>query len=121
MQTNNEVGQWVQTDGSDGTLQYGRRINSTTWEYRQWVDHPYSKGERLTADEKTARWDSVEWEIDVIDLKDYNLIEVREALVSFGYSIYEVEPLRIEQNGHIFSLYESVQLACESIFEVEMF
>ena len=34
---------WLMTDGSAETLQFGRRINDTTWEYRQWVDGPYRR------------------------------------------------------------------------------
>jgi|TARA_R110000822_G_scaffold6851_10_gene28670 hypothetical protein len=103
---------WLQTDGSLGTMQYGRPLKDRVWEYRE-VDKQYSTDEEAIADFEN-------WHCDVIDLQYYGLDEIKSAIGHYGYNLNEgsVE-LILEQSGVTFSVEDSTQLICECIFELE--
>lgn len=111
---------WIQTDGSDSTLQYGRKINNTTWEYMQWTDKPWEEVHK-SAKEKLNDLDNEEWDRATIDLSDYSEGDIISTLMSFGYEhvYFEKEGLCFEQCGEYFSGEQAVQLACECLFELE--
>ena len=108
---------WLQTDGSDSTLQYGRKISETAWEYREWVDD----GESISIEEKLEDWDSSDWREEVIDLNDYTEDEIWDALSVYGYTadILNVEDLTFHQSGDTYTGQDAVQLACECLFELQ--
>jgi hypothetical protein len=119
---------WICTDGSAETLQFGRKINATTWEYRQWGDGPveYHEASGLpfySEKEKVLMWDSGEWTEDEIDLQNYSKSEIESELSTFGYKLKDYfGPDRIyiySESDSIFTypLEDSIQLACECIFE----
>lgn len=114
---------WLMTDGSDETLQFGRRINDTTWEYRQWVDGPFDK--KFSTEEKINLWNHHMWQEDTIDInKGYTENEVQYYLDPYGYKILhwivlpnEKFTLIIGDELEVYDRSDSIQLACECIFE----
>lgn len=109
---------WKQTDGSDSTLQYGRKINETTWQYRQWLDEfDPIKGQTtpISIEEKLLNWWSEKWVEEKIDLDTYPLDVIQGIVESYGYEIICAEPFQLKG----YSVEDSVQLACECIFEYE--
>lgn len=114
---------WFKTDGSSSTLQFGRKINDTTWEYRQWVDGPFDK--KFSAEEKINLWDHHMWQKDIIDVnKGYTENEVQYYLDPYGYEILhwivlpnEKFTLIIKDELEVYDRSDSIQLACECIFE----
>lgn len=119
-------GQWQQTDGSVGSLQYARKVNAHTWVYKQWVDKPYCDIS-VSEGDKIQRWDDPEWTIAEIDLSEYTRKEIEESLASFGYTITHYESnthfyiTNTESYGEGYSEADSMQLACECIFENNFF
>lgn len=113
------IGEWVQTDGSDSTLQFGRKVNAHTWQYREWVDLPVDHPEHcsISRPEKIARWDRDEWRQIEIDIRDYSEEDVIEAVIPFGYEVSRNSEDAILLRGY--SLEESIQLMCECIFELD--
>lgn len=112
---------WEQTDGSDSTLQYGRKVSETSWEYMEWTDKPWE--ETKDADYKLANIDDSNWRKEEIDLREYTKEEILEAIETYGYKFEHfssVGVFNIEQDGYTYSVDDSIQLACECIFELEM-
>lgn len=109
---------WLQTDGSGATLQYGRNVGGNSWEYREWLDLPHTKG--LSAEDKIKDWDNPNWREDVINLNNYSTDQIEDAISVYGYKIVGKIPFKIEQGGQVFNFEDSVQLACECIFELEL-
>lgn len=111
---------YQQTDGSFATLQYGRKESTTSWRYRQWL----SKYEMLNGAPlllKTAKWDSPHWEEHLVNLQDYTINEVSDHVSTYGYEVIgyseDWSEFRMRQVGTDYSNEDSVQLACECIFE----
>lgn len=115
---------WIQTDGSSGTLQYGRKINDTSWQYREWVDVPYLPVSTL--EDKLFNWEDGRWREDTIDLKDYTYEQIKDALSTYGYELLSIDPsvpygIIFTQSGDEYQGRDAVQLACECIFELEIY
>lgn len=114
---------WLQTDGSSSTLQYAKKINDTTWLYRQWVDGPFDK--KFSVEEKLNLWNHHLWEEEEIDIsRGYTELQVQYYLDPYGYRIehWIVLPdggftLIISDDSGEYSREDSIQLACECIFE----
>ena len=107
---------WLQTDGSTSTLQYGRKINETTWQYRQWCDSPDEKGYDLET--KLDYWEGGKWETDIINTDDYSNDDIESALRDYGYKVVNWNNLKITDNSNNEYTHEdSIQLACECLFE----
>lgn len=121
---------WLLTDGSDNTLQYGRKVPyaRTLWEYRQWLDEldPFT-GRYITIPGNTKKrmWEDERWVSAKIDLRSYSLEEIRDAISTFGYSIHRWIldgdvwiDFQLKQGGDVYNTEDSIQLACESVFEL---
>lgn len=112
---------YIQTDGSDNTLQYGRKLSETSWEYMEWVDQPLETPK--DTEFKLANLEHTNWRRDTIDLEHYTKEQIEDAISTFGYSIEfwtSNEVFNINQSGFTFSVEDSVQLSCECIFELEL-
>ena len=115
---------WVMTDGSDKTLQFGRRVGNNTWGYREWTDKPWEPYNR-NREMKLEFWDSSNWNVEEIDLWDYTEEEIQDHLSPYGYEInYYCKQdfnntiiLTIKDDSYMYSVEDSIQLACECIFE----
>ena len=118
---------WLQTDGSDSTLQYGRLVNSTSWQYMEWTDKPW-EDEVKDAEFKLANLQDDNWRKATINLEEYTKEEIADAISTFGYNILHADDwnskdftiFQIEQASELFGVKDSIQLACECIFELEM-
>ena len=112
---------WIQTDGSDSTLQYGRLVNSTSWQYMEWTDKPWEK-ETKDATYKLANLNDSNWRRATIDLDEYTEDEIWDALSTYGYKAQNLDKkgLIFEQGGDTFEGKDAVMLACECLFELEM-
>lgn len=100
---------WLQTDGSLSTMQYGRKINNTTWEYKE-VCKEYDSDE-------DALDDFENWREDIIDITSYSIYDIEQSVGHYGYSLNR--DFILEQSGQTFSYEDSIQLICECIFELE--
>lgn len=116
---------WIQTDGSCFTLQYAKKVNDTTWLYRQWVDIPFHSTQYDCYD-KLIMWDSGYWEEDEINISKYPLDYIKGCISTFGYSVVSclvvgeiIKEIIITDGTHEYSVEDSIQLACECIFELE--
>jgi hypothetical protein len=114
---------WVLTDGSYETLQLGKKITDSKWFYREWVSNILDSEEEqnLTSDEKLKMWDSGMWREQEIDLEDYDRASIEDFVSSFGYEVsFYSSPkvFNLKQNGYTYSVDDSIQLACECIFEL---
>lgn len=113
---------WQLTDGSAESLQLGRQLSDTQWQYRQWCDDfDTEKGSTLKTPiyEKFQNWDSHNWHEEIINLKDYNFSEIKDAVESYGYTINHYKnDLSLFQLGDM-DRNESIQIACECLFEIE--
>lgn len=113
---------WIQTDGSDETLQYGRKISDSSWEYMEWTDKPWDK-EKRDADFKLANLHDDNWRKATIDLTEYTKEDILSAVETYGYGFDFfncVEVFNLYQSGYVFNVEDSIQLACECLFELEM-
>lgn len=114
---------WEITDGSDSTLQIGKKINSTTWLYRQWTDNPFDSV-HLETNIKLSLWDDGRWVEEEIDLLDYTIERIEDDVSSFGYSVVDfgsfgkMFTLTLEDDSGTYTVEDSIQLACECIFEL---
>ena len=115
-------GGWQLTDGSAESLQLGRKINDTTWQYRQWCDgFDFQEGKyiKVTKSVKFKNWESSKWVEDIIDLRNYNVSDIHNAIISHGYLIgtwdAELQHFYIKS----YDRETSIQLAIECIFESE--
>lgn len=119
---------WVITDGSDACLQLGRKVNDSTWEYREWTDKPwYGDEEVLTSEQKLEKWDDSEWDEMTVDLNDYSTTQIDYYIDSYGYKLVhhgvniadnnKLTHLSIKSGKIPFNFHHSVQLVCECIFE----
>ena len=117
-----QLDQYIQTDGSDATLQYARKVNNTTWEYMEWIDNPWEDF-KMSAEWKLAHLDAKSWRVEEIDLMDYSKEEIEDAISTYGYTIYDwvsCELFNIKQSREIFSVEASIQLSIECLFEMEL-
>lgn len=126
---------WIQTDGSCSTLQYAKKVNDTTWLYRQWLDiriidievSPMRQWtESFSCEHKLENWDSSKWTEDEVDISVFSLDYIRDSISTFGYSIVsvrrdrgQIRELIITDKTHEYSIEDSIQLVCECIFELE--
>ncbi|MDG1950062.1 MAG: hypothetical protein P8J32_04600 [bacterium] len=99
---------WLQTDGSLNTMQYGKKIDSFTWHYRE-VDEKYSTDE-------DALLDFENWHEDVIDVRNHSEKEIQSAVETYGYTL--LENYTLSQSGTVFSGDDGIQLIAECIFEL---
>jgi hypothetical protein len=113
---------YIQTDGSDNSLQYAKKINFSTWEYREWKNEIYDSVE-LTTEEKIKAWESKNWRVEEIDILDYSLEELKNTVASYGYEILNFTSntqFNLWQNNETFNIKDSIQLTCECLFEQEI-
>ncbi|MCB1711801.1 MAG: hypothetical protein KDH96_04755 [Candidatus Riesia sp.] len=106
---------FLQTDGSLATMQYGKKIDDFTWEYRQ-VEREYST-------EVEALFDFDNWAQDTVDLRDHSILEMDSAINSFGYTLdkyshTDPEEASIYQAGVTYTGKDAIQLICECLFEL---
>lgn len=115
-------GGWQLTDGSAATLQLGRKLSDTQWQYRQWVDTFDTEKEKvisLPIDVKFQNWDSHNWYEEIIQFKDYNFFEIKDAVETYGYTINDYKnDLSLFQLGDM-DRNESIMIACECLFEID--
>lgn len=111
--------EWIQTDGSLNTLQYGRKVNKTTWEY---VELAGKYASIKQAEDDKNNWCGVE-----INLLEYTELQIKEAISSFGYLLvncdFEAKEFKIAQEGtnDDFDIENSIMLICECISEYEYY
>jgi len=115
---------YITTDGSSETLQLAKKINNTTWLYREWLEAPFNFlfDQVKPVKEKISLWDNRNWREEEIDILDYSKETIEDAVVSYGYIIEEFisnDNFSLSQNGDNYSIEDSIQLACECIFELE--
>lgn len=105
---------WIQTDGSLSTLQYGKKINHTTWDYAELGG--------LYNSIKEAEGNKSDWDINRIDFTKYSYSDIESNLKSYGYKIESYDDNEfdfiISQTGIIFNPEDSCQIICECISEI---
>src|SRR5690606_7658116 len=105
--------------GSDETLQFGKKDILGIWTFREWIDKPGQP--RLSAKEKIADWDSLNWREDTIDVNGYSTQRLNEAVAAYGYKLFQSEGrMRLHNGTSCLSVQDSIQLISECIFELQM-
>lgn len=113
---------WIQTDGSANTLQYAKNVDETTWLYRQWLSTS-EWDPRFDVDYKIANWDDDNWTELEVCAEDYSMMDIRDALETFGYQLVYLEYQpgymvpKIIQGNDILRGQDAIQLICECLFE----
>jgi hypothetical protein len=127
---------WIQTDGSCDTLQYAKKVNKTTWLYRQWLDKmvfdievtPMQQWrEAFSCEHKLSNWEDDNWVEEQICLSDYPIDYIEDCISTYGYAIVSISTdtegsvtsIVISAGRQEYSEEDSIQLCCECIFELQ--
>lgn len=109
---------FIGTDLSDSTIQIARRLNDHTWEFWEWVDEAYkfdSSYKEKTAEEKLKDLDSPFWRKEIINIYDYTINDIDDALS--GYSYKRVGQFLLKVGDDFMSYEDSIMCICECLFE----